>query len=68
MSNAGEIIHNNVVAVHHIHQCLKDFIVAHDDCNEEQMLSVYHAAVKAIEFYEKTQVDIVDTLVARGAL
>ena len=60
----SDIIHNNRTAVHYMYQCLKDFIVAHDEQNEEQMLSVYYASVKVIEFYKRTQLDISDALLA----
>lgn len=61
----SDIIRNNRIAVYHMHQCLKDFIIAHDEQNEEQMLSVYYASVRAIEFFKKAQSDISDALLTK---
>ncbi len=58
MKDKNEIINNNRISVYEMYKCLKDFVVAHDDQNEEQMMAVYHDAVKAIEMHEKAQQDI----------
>ena len=66
MDEKNEMIHNNRVSVYEMYKCLKDFIIAHDDQNEEQMLSVYHGAVKAIEMHEKAQKGIADILESKS--
>ena len=62
MSEKNDAIHNNRISVYEMYRCLKDFVVAYDDQIEDQMLSVYHGAIKAIEMHEKAQQSIVGFL------
>ena len=62
MGKASDAIHDNRISVLEMYRCLKDFVVAYDDQSEDQMLSVYHGAIKATEMHEKAQRDVVDAL------